>query len=222
VAISTPLYHDEGDDEVFDGVLVLTVNLGDFEFFRTNNARSRDRFAVLVDGRKGDDTGTILQHPLFDHFLREQGRLPEEFLQYRVPEELLEQGSAKIYDDPLARHPLVRELNSGNPYPSEWIAAAASVRTPGAEEGERGSGLVVLVQEDYQRVISPVQQLGRRLVREGLLALLVVIVASGLLWWFVVRLFRDPTAGSRRHVDGTPESTPIHGMTTLAPSRQRK
>ena len=209
VAVATPLYHEEGENDVFDGVLVLTVNLGDFEFFRLNNAESIDRFAVLVDGRPGEDTGTILQHPLFDRLLSDAGKLPEQFPDYRVPDALLTAAAGQLYRDPLSQH------EAGKDFAQQWIAATAPVRTPGSNSDDPPTGLVVLVQEDYSRVISPVQQLGQRLVREGILALCVVIAASLALWYFVLRLFREPSNGGRQKVELAPESTPLHGMETL-------
>lgn len=217
VAIATPLYQDIGEDEVFDGVLVLTVNLGDFEFFRENNAQSPDRFAVLVDGREGEDTGTILQHPLFDQLLRDGGKLPEEFPDFRVPETLLRGTGGQLYQDPLSQHELGKDFNK------QWIAAAAPVHAPGSRRDDSPTGLIVLVQEDFQRVISPVQELGRRLVREGVLALCVVVAMSVAIWYMVVRMFRDPAGGGRRGVEPAAESTPLHGMETLAaPVRRRE
>jgi len=216
VAISTPLYHEEGDRDVFDGVLVLTVNLGDFEFFRINQEQNLQRFAVLVDGREGEDTGKILQHPLFDRLLDSRGRLPEQFPEYRVPETLLTGSSGQIYRDPLSQH------EAGKEFAQQWIAAAAPVRTPGSANGDPTTGLMVLVQEDYDRVISPVQDLGRRLVREGILALCVIVVASVALWYFVLRLYRDPTGVGRRMVGALPESTPVHGMETLPIASARR
>ena len=209
VAISTPIYHEENDKDIFDGVLVMTVNLGDFEFFRLNRTPDLDRFAVLVDGREGEDTGTILQHPLFDRLLDSRGRLPEQFPEYRVPETLLHGTAGQLYEDPLSQH------ESGSDFAQQWIAATAPVRTPGSSRDDPPTGLVVLVQEDYSQVISPVQELGRRLVREGVLALCVVIAVSVALWYFVLRLFRDPAGGGRGPLEPSTESTPLHGMETL-------
>ena len=216
VAISTPIFRQQDGREVFDGVLVMTVNLGDFEFFRVNQGQNLQRFPVLVDGRAGEDTGKILQHPLFDRLLDSRRHLPEEFPEYRVPESLLSGKTGQLYRDPLSQH------EAGKDFAQQWIAAAAPVRTPGSSNGERTTGLMVLVQEDYDRVISPVQDLGRRLVREGILALCVIVVTSATLWYFVLRLYRDPTGAGRRIVDTPPESTPVHGMETLplAPGRR--
>jgi hypothetical protein len=66
VAISTPIFREADGGKQFEGILALTVHLGDFEVSQSAMPSSRDRFAVLVDGRAGDEQGTILQHPLFE------------------------------------------------------------------------------------------------------------------------------------------------------------
>jgi hypothetical protein len=95
------------------------------------------------------------------------------------------------------------------------------VKLPDASQAE--TGLVVLMQEDYRRVIAPVQQLGRRLVREGLIALAAVIALSVGLWWFVIRLFREPKKEIRVSPVNTSQSTPQQDAPTLAQTiRARK
>lgn len=215
VAVSTPIYRESalaaGEPE-FEGVLVLTINLGDFEFFRTAMSPSHDRFAVLVDGRQGDDTGTILQHPLFDELIT-KGQPLEEFVQpqYRVPVADLLAGSGQLYEDPVSRH------EEGHEYARTWVAAASRVRSPVAATEKTDSGLVVLVQSDYQSVVGPARNLGNQFIRNSLWMLAVVVVVSLSLWYIVVRMFREPRAGLRRALAGPSESTPLHSMTTLQP-----
>ena len=40
------------------------------------------------------------------------------------------------------------------------------------------------------------------------------------LWYIVVRTFREPRAGLKRPATPMPESTPLHGMTTIAAKRK--
>ena len=215
VAVSTPIYRESalptGEPE-FEGVLVLTMNLGDFEFFRTALSPSRDQFAVLVDGRQGDDTGTILQHPLFDELIAE-GRPLEDFVQqqYRVPVSELLASKGELYQDPVSQHP------EGRKFAGTWVAAASRVRSPVAATENADSGLVVLVQSDYQSVVGPARNLGNQFVRNSLWMLAVVVVVSLSLWYIVVRMFREPRAGLRRSLAAANESTPLHSMTTLQP-----
>lgn len=226
VAISTPLHDKDGN---FTGVLVHTVNVSDLELIK-NNAQDReaetknepayDHFPVLVDGRQGKTTGTILHHPLYEKIQATGGKLPKEFFDKRVPDEVLDrsrQGSAANghghqlrgnYHDPLGEHEL------GAEFKREWIAVAAPVKLPDASQTD--TGLVVLMQEDFGRVISPVQQLGGRLLREGLIALTAVVLLSVGLWWFVIRLFRQPRKRIRSALSGATQSTPVQDVATLA------
>jgi eukaryotic-like serine/threonine-protein kinase len=196
LAISTPIRRpaNGSGDEVI-GLFVITVNLGDFEFFEHVQAERSDRFAVLVDGRPGEFTGLILQHPLFDEIVDAGDPLPESFRNRRVP--LTANGDLPTarYEDPLAEEELGRE------YRNPWIASAVPVRLAG-DTAESPSGLVVLVQEDYLEVIRPVRELGIRLVREGLLATAVVILATVLLWYAVLRLVREPARRRRAISEG--------------------
>ena len=209
VAISTPLLDEK---EEFNGVFVLTVNLSDFELI--GKTASETHFPVLVDGRQGDSAGTILHHPLYEELQATQSKLPKEFFEKRVPIEVLEGSNLKDqsggnYQDPLGGHPLGAEK-----YNRPWIAVAAPVKLPDASQA--ATGLVVLMQEDYRRVIAPVQQLGRRLVREGAIALAAVIALSVGLWWFVIRLFREPKKDIRVSPVSTSLSTPQQEVPTLA------
>ncbi|MEX2027832.1 MAG: hypothetical protein WEH44_11025, partial [Pirellulaceae bacterium] len=169
VAVSAPLYVQNSDEKTFLGVLVMTINLGDFELFRggvqeNGQFGDGDSTAVLVDGRPGR-TGTILQHPLFDEIRSRGGKLPPEFAEseFRVAERILNASTGELYEDPLAQHPL------GLPYQGRWIAAAAHVAAPLGVTRDGGrpadTGLVVLVQSSYDSVVAPVQQLGRNILR---------------------------------------------------------
>jgi hypothetical protein len=210
VAISTPLRDENGE---FNGVLVLTVNVADLEL--VGSTSSTDSFAVLIDGRQGETGGTILHHPLYEEVSETMERLPKEFFEKRVPPEIIAgqakpQGSGGNYVDPLGEHPLGKEK-----YQRPWLAVAAPVKLPDASQKE--TGLMVLMQEDYRRVISPVEQLGRRLLQEGLTALAVVVLLSVGLWWFVGRLFREPRPTIRVSVSGSAtQATPLHDVPTLA------
>lgn len=209
VAISTPLHDEKGE---FNGVLVLTVNVSDLELI--GSTASADSFAVLIDGRQGESGGTILHHPLYEEVAAKEDRIPDEFFEKRVPAEIINgqakpHGNGGNYLDPLGEHPY-GEKN----YKRAWLAVAAPVKLPDASQ--KDTGLMVLMQEDYRRVISPVQQLGRRLVQEGLTALTVVVLLSVGLWWFVIRLFREPRPTIRTPTPSSTQSTPLHDVPTLA------
>ncbi len=184
VAISTPL--KQGD--TFVGIVALTVELGRLGELLGGVASDR-QFNVLVDGRAGDSRGVILQHPLFIRLLAEQGRLNADFSiapEYRVALDGWDE--KRLYEDPLGRHP------QGQAYRRHWIAAQRRVLLGrgDATAGDRNTppldtGLVVIVQEDYDLAAAPVYSLARSLVRQGLLAFAVVMLVVGVLWYFVTR-----------------------------------
>lgn len=205
VGISTPIFNAEGN---FLGIIGLTVEMGGFlgEFEDT-----RTRYAVLVDGREGPYQGVILQHPLFDEILTKEDKLPDRFSKYRVEFESPDASEVVLnsrYFDPLGQD------QAGGDYSQPWIMAKAPVRLrrgPKDDSGQptmRSTGWFVLVQEDYNAAIEPVQNLGRRLFREGLTALSAVFVTIAALWFFVVRgVGRLSMPGLRRN-GGNSELTP--------------
>jgi serine/threonine protein kinase len=179
VAVSTPVFKDGR----FLGVVAMSIELGNIIDFQGNAEHAQ--FAVLVDDRPGDQQGTILQHPLLHKMREEYGQVPERFNKYRVDITPEFDNPKYRYHDPLAQD------REGAAYEGDWIVAAAPVKLPiarGDTEGTTGaSGLTVLVQEDWSAAAAPAHQLARRLAREGLWALGIVMVVIFSLWFFVVR-----------------------------------
>lgn len=187
VAISTPIYDESGEESVMIGVMAFTVDLGDFAFFRTN--KTLDRFVVLIDGRMGPNRGTILQHPRFDEDARNGLRQLADYSsdEFRVPEAALQKVMQRghfLYFDPLTKAP------GGEEFAGVWIASGERVRLPDAPAG--AGDMLVLVQENYDAAAAPVQQLGRRLVREAGLALAGVVGVMVGLWYVVLRMLDRP------------------------------
>ncbi len=213
VAISTPVM----EDGAFLGIVALTVELGRLGEMLGGSEGVR-QFNVLVDGREGDSRGVILQHPLFMHLLQQQGYLDAEFStakEYRVP--LDHWGEERLYVDPLGHHP------QGQAYRRRWIAAKRQVllepekrQAAGSNAAPQDTGLIVIVQEDYDLAAAPIYNLGRSLVRQGLLAFSVVMLVVGVLWYFVTRAIRDPNETLRRRQGGPrSNSTTLHNMETI-------
>jgi hypothetical protein len=221
VAISTPIYRDSNGTQRFEGILVLTVDLRDFNISAASMAQAPEQFLVLVDARAGEHEGVILHHPLFQKLASRGKPVPDEIVdkkEYRVPRPLLLGEQDANYRDPLGRYNDAEEL--AKDYNRRWLAASARVLPPiGA--GERSeSGLVVLVQSDYQSVVDPAQQLGKQFIYNSFWMLVVVVTVSLSLWYIVVRLFREPRAGLNRPATPIPESTPLHGVTTVPVKRR--
>lgn len=197
VGVSCPVWPRKADSDSEDdaksalgplGVIVLTINLGDFQLL-AGEAEDDDsnRLAVLVDGREGNQQGTLLQHPLLSNpavrssTLRDATLLPP--IDARQLAKLRSEG-LQDYRDPAAQHPL------GAQYRGEWIAALQQVSLPSLDEvhSDKGTDLWVLVQERASRAQEPVHQLGSRLQNESMIALVTVVLVICVLWYFVFRL----------------------------------
>jgi hypothetical protein len=234
VGVSTPIYRDIGDGQrEFEGVLVLTMNLGDLQITRAPSDDSHDRFMVLVDGRAGEEPGTILQHPLYVEVQKLKGFLPQVFFgpEYRVSKKLLTGERGQLYEDPLGKYPVTESQRAdadpevvalARQYDRRWIAATAPVQPPIGAAQNSQSGLVVLVQSDYQSVVAPSRQLGQQFMRNSFWMLIVMSAVSVGLWYIVVRTFREQSAALQRPMKPAPESSPVHGLTTIGASRRER
>ena len=216
VAVSTPVFK-EGR---FLGVVAMSIELGNIIDFQGNAEHAQ--FAVLVDDRPGDQQGTILQHPLLHKMREEHGQVPERFNKYRVD-------ITPAFDDPKYHYhdPLAQDAE-GAAYAGNWIVAAAPVKLPIARGdgagATGGSGLTVLVQEDLAAAAAPAHQLARRLAREGLWALGIVMVVIFALWFFVVRKLGEwretPVKSSRTRTRSPPR--PLAGQPTIGMPTETK
>ncbi|MCL4206107.1 MAG: serine/threonine protein kinase [Pirellulaceae bacterium] len=187
IAITTPILDPAQPDQPVLGVLALTIDVGDFAVFRSQD-EATDYFAILVDNRPGERRGTILQHPLY----RKQPPA-RDFLVSERQLAGIQREPFYPYQDPLADAP------GGELYAGRWIAAAESVDLPKRGSPARGNGrtdLLVLVQVHADVATAPVVQLGRRLTFEGLVALALIVSAVAALWIIVIRIPWHP--GQRR------------------------
>ena len=75
------------------------------------------------------------------------------------------------------------------------------------------------MQEDYELATEPVHHLGRRLIREGLWALLVILLVIFALWAFVLRVIGEPIGSIDVTAAPRTTSAPMYDMTTL-PARK--
>ena len=202
VAVSTPLHDPHGD---FLGVVGVTFEVGDFiRFFEPENAADQ-RFVVLVDGRPGPYQGMILQHPLFERIRKAGRKVPDKFSQddrYRVDVARLRRNELRFYGDPIG------DAAEGSSFRRTWIAAWSEVEIPREPaESTVPSGLLVVVQQDHQAIVAPIERLGRRLVAEGLSALAFIVVTVLLVWYLViVRLSSLPRWWLRNGENNAPTS----------------
>ncbi len=199
VAVSAPVWpveYAQAEDELARaqiqplGVLVLTINLGDFDLLSGQTPeQSQSRFAVLVDGREGTQQGTLLQHPVLESL---ESRFQATQKMEAVPQideqqlkKLLASGLVN-YQDPASK------IAGGDSFSGTWVAAIQQVRLPASNAakklGDRASDLWVLVQERTSYVEEPVRELGTRLQRESYIELAALALVVVLLWYFVHRV----------------------------------
>ena len=186
VAISTPVFL-EAEDQRPDAVFVVTINLGDFKLLQSE--KGANHVAVLIDARKGDNRGTILQHPLMD-IHREKGivLVGEKYqLRSETIDRLIKEGVVD-YKDPVA------QADDGKDYVGEWIAAIQPVALP-IDSGDephvvsntRATDLLVLVQYRLETVLAPVGHLQTSLLWLGAAAVGSILMLTFAFWWMVTR-----------------------------------
>lgn len=185
-------------------VLILTVNLGDFVLLSDVSAGvGSAQFTTLVDGRSGNQRGTLLQHPLIQSMDREtmlRSKMPQ------IDEQQLEQlqnlNGILDYEDPAA------EMPGGRDFAGTWIAAMAQVQLPRSArtsseltanvDQRPASDLWVLVQEKSSTVSAPVTELGARLQMETYMELGVLLLVVLAMWAFVFRVGQIPLNPTKR------------------------
>ena len=206
IAVSTPISFKSPDEEerVLEGVMVLTINVGDLELLHTFSSQHKSKlsedgpppsqftgFAVLVDGHEGDREGTILQHPFFS----EMGTEPpqESNLRFQIDSNMLkrlkETGTYR-YRDPIAQDP------RGDRYAGEWIAAMERVevsrRSLDDFERRQSTSLLLLIQVPASSITGPVAVMSQKLSWLFLFAVIALVAAIVALWLFVLRYLRLP------------------------------
>lgn len=207
VAFSAPIIID---DQI-KGVVAMTEVLGDFVDFDFGDG---SQYVMMVDGRSGSFTGTILEHPLLAQLEAETGVIPKALSQKQIS---LDQSPEKIaglgFTDPMGDEP------EGKAYQRQSIAAAAEVilkRKPATTQestelkpiqGEEGTfeiatGLTVFAVEDYASVIDPVNNLGQRLMSILAIALLSLLALALTMWWAVTRTIERSSSNANR-ISGT-------------------
>ncbi len=176
VAIAAPVY-DSDLSRHFLGIVATTVEVGKF----VTLPGLQSQFAVLVDMRPGEDQGLILQHPLYDKLIAQQGRLPDRFCRYAISVDDLPANDnperQRHYHDPLGKDP------EGQQYDRHWLARMEPVLVRGDP-----TGWLVIVQEAYDTAIgSTMAALQQRLLRYAVAALATVILLLAGLWTLIVR-----------------------------------
>ncbi len=216
---------DKGEEvEQIEGLLVLTINVGDFELLSEDDGKNR--FAVLVDGHEGNRDGsgtregTLLQHPIFKIASRDED---EQVIQFQIEEKMLDKlqdGGTLEYEDPVSTDP------RGRDFEGKWIAAMQRVevsrRGSDSQEKKQSTKLWVLVQERADSITAPVASMVNRLIGEGLVALLALLAVVSMLWVVVLWVMRLPdsfAAAVRTRSGGSSEMSASANDATLDAER---
>jgi hypothetical protein len=148
-------------------------------------SRGNKQSVVLVDARDGKEQGTILHHPLFVKLTAQGQSIPGELLgsAYHVPPSLVAGEATLDYVDPLSKYsaPNRPALDDAG----RLLAASSPVLPPIGAAPDFDSGLVVVVQSDYDSVIEPTRQLGQQVMRSSFW-MFVVIATGGFSMLYIV------------------------------------
>jgi len=244
IAVSTPISvtrekdvtdNTSNEPEIVEGLLVLTINVGDFELLSNDDEKDpssesqnhENRFAVLVDGHEGTGEGagtregTLLQHPIFRRSSIE-GTARDEQDQFQIDEDTLKTLQEKgmlDYIDPVSQDA------RGKEFAGKWIAAMQRVdisrRVSESRERKQSTDLWVLVQEKADSITAPVESMVTKLKREGLIALLSLLTVVSMLWVVVLWVMRLPDSfssiartgtGNRNDVSSTSNEASVDGL----------
>jgi serine/threonine protein kinase len=196
VAFSVPVFEDKwGPDEPRLGVLMMTVDIGDFIELQADE-QGKGSMAVLIDTRpeyvrptptspetKGQ-IGAILQHPVLSA-LRKQGVVEKDDDRFKLYGDLMQfdgDGWCDNYHD---------TVGDADPhYAGRWLAASAPVIVEEREQAGN-TGWVVVVQEHYDDAIGPVVKLKNDMLRRGVWAMAVAVTLVTGLWMFVIFVLSD-------------------------------
>lgn len=174
------------------GVLGMTVALGRFgELHPAETGSDGRQLAILIDTHADwtGEKGLVLQHPVLKTAALRGQPAPV----HRLQAPWIDQLEAQKKSDPVP--PLLGTQYFdpvAGPGQGRWLAAAEPVLARGQD-----IGWVVIVEEPYSATISPVEQLGHRLLRIAALGLCGVAAVLMLVWGVVVRsLSRSGSARS--------------------------
>ena len=206
VAFSVPVKREIGDGKYETiGIVACTSEMGNFVEFEN----LKNQYAMLIDNRPGDNTGAILEHPVFDELETKPTDIPKvkDFAQIEA---------SKRFIDPTA------ELPEGASRKGEWIAALKPVMTKNpnyvanvdgdaspdnSEQAEIESGLHVLVVENYEAVTKPVFELGNRLFWLAIYATIFFLTVAFSMWIVVFRMLKDSNNRLVRSFSGSSDSS---------------
>lgn len=215
IAFSTPVFVERDSNRECIGIVGLTVEMGNFVELTT----IENQYAVMFDSRPGRNHGLVLEHPLFDKFQERKEKLPQELIDCRI-------NLSQVADPPF--HDPISQTQIGRDYAGDYIAGYADIEFSDLElqsvDARRRSGLAILVLENYQSIIQPSHELGRKLLNLGMRAAGIALLVAIVMWILAARMLKQssrrlaraysPTSDSSQSV-GRSESGPRTGLSPL-------
>ncbi|QDT38047.1 serine/threonine protein kinase [Stratiformator vulcanicus] len=217
-AISTPVRDPESGDVI--AVLARTTHLGQLlDEFSRESRESKTSVLAVVDARDGE----LLDHQWMtaehldlnriksnDHpwiLIEKDGRTGTEFRVLVPPK--IERGVSAAFDEAARRvqsgvpdkkpvreaayfDPFRRAPFGAAPYEGRWLAAFAPIED---------TGWIALVQQRYDEVVRPVEQMRRSFARYGIAALICGAALILVLWYFVSQALTGRVLFSRHDSD---------------------
>ncbi len=212
-----------------EGVVAVTVEMGNFVRFQNGI----DQYVMLIDGRQGEHTGAILEHPLYDELLNSPAS--------KIPLELTENVRVNLsgfdlgweFQDP------VSTTKYGEKYDRQWIASPSRVESTffgkeilndngsGTEKAEqkneapRETGLIVVAVESFERVTQPIHVLGNRLGQLAAVAGCFLLAVTIAMWFLVLRMLKESRRRLERVFSPTAESNSLAAIDTGTAQKAR-
>lgn len=214
VAFSAPIYIDEK----VEGIVAVTVELGSFIDFTNTQTHYAMLVESSVDQESGVKRGIILEHPLFQFFIDETGKIPDELVQCRL--DLASLKPEDQFQDPVGQ----TKAGAAQNYNRQSIVAQAEVtmksqagsKNKTMEADRKGTGLIVLAVEDQASIVAPANDLARQLGQLASLAALILLLVGIGMWFSVKRLLQESRQRLDRAFLPTAESTTRNQMETVA------
>lgn len=223
LAISAPIVRNG----VTEGVVAVTVDLGEFVDFEGG----KDQYAILVDGREGENTGAVLEHPVFKEYqkLYENGSLSEELATTTVDLDLAV--SQSPFYDPISKSKFGKQLGYGEASIVSIVNVHRSERKRASDQDQETDGrdamtrfgvptnLYIVAVQNNDKVLSDVNALGAKLRWLALMAILALILVGASIAFIVNRMLRESREKLSRGFSPTRDTSPIHEMETIHDGR---
>ncbi|MEM9943867.1 MAG: hypothetical protein AAF939_20060, partial [Planctomycetota bacterium] len=212
------------------GIVAVTADLGQFIEF----PHSFGQYTMLVDGRKGEFSGSVLEHPAYEPAIQLEElqvgkrRLPDEMAQSSVDVSCVSED--EIFYDPVGETSYGQRTGYGNPSiatctPVMMREANRIYELNGDEmintDVRQATGLYVVAVQDFESVLSEVRSLSTQLGRMAILATLLLSGVAIGMWIFVNRLLKNTRERLSRSL-APQDNSWLLDMETLATSKSAR